>query len=390
MGKNVTTFIVPILPYLLEVRNHVDPHDTQRLSYQILTLHGAVSCVSGFTIGQIADRFQSRKTPLIIGLGLAFVGTALLASATHLSGVFIGRFLQAIGGSTAWLIGFATLRDTIEAKDVGKTFGLVNSFSCAGALTGPAMAGFLLEVAGYWAAWGTVLGVLMLDIIMRMVMLESPKRKKKLTSAVVGNGLQAPQAETANTDEHSAMLGGARPQSYDSNTYQSGGSKRINDTMSTMSLYRTILSQPRVIVGLLCYTAHSSLMASYSTTIPTHVKETFGWGSLPTGILFSLLQTPCIVLSPVSGWLRDKVGTRSPTTVGFLLLAPLIWLLGAADQPQFPWASTKEHAKTTYTLMVAAIGCVQNLLSTVGAIEITCKRIFPLLRSGDKTRLTDL
>ncbi|KAK9777649.1 putative Major facilitator superfamily domain-containing protein [Seiridium cardinale] len=235
-------FIVPILPYFLEVRNHVDPHDTQRLSYQILTLHGAVSCVSGFTIGQIADRFKSRKTPLIIGLGLAFVGAALLASATHLSGVFIGRFLQAIGGSTTWLIGFATLRDTIEAKDVGNTFGLVNSFSCAGALTGPAMAGSLLEVAGSWAAWGTVLGVLMLEIIMRMVMLESPTRKSKLTSAVVGNGSQAPQAETANTDEHSALLVGARPQSYDSNIYQSGGLKRINDTISTMSLYRTILS----------------------------------------------------------------------------------------------------------------------------------------------------
>lgn len=81
-------------------------------------------------------------------------------------GVFIGRLLQAVGSTTAWIVGFATLRDTIELKDIGKTFGLVNSFVGAGSRSGPAVAGILLKLIGYLGTWGVVLLVILLDIVM--------------------------------------------------------------------------------------------------------------------------------------------------------------------------------------------------------------------------------
>ena len=64
---------------------------------------------------------------------------------------------------------------------MGKTFGLVNSFVCTGALTGPAVAGFLLQLTGYWPTWSVVLVILALDITMRPVMIENSKNNVNST-----------------------------------------------------------------------------------------------------------------------------------------------------------------------------------------------------------------
>ncbi|KAE8382967.1 major facilitator superfamily domain-containing protein [Aspergillus bertholletiae] len=366
-------FVVPILPYILEDRNHVEPSDTQRLTYQVLTIYGAVAVVSGLLIGHWADRINSRRAPLILGLGVALVGTIVLATSTKLPGLFIGRTLQAIGGTTAWIVGYATLRDTIEAKDMGKTFGLVNSFVSAGALSGPAVAGSLLELAGYWVTWSVVLVLLLLDIVMRFIMIEKRSKKANTGSGERGalhDDTQDPgnaRSESEQIDsptENTALLA-ASPEQLRRPI------KKLQN-VSAASFYRIILGQPRVVVALLSYMTHSSLVASYNTTLPTHVRQTFEWGSLSTGLLFVGLQAPAIVFSPICGWLRDRVGTRVPTAVGFLLLAPLLWLLGITDQAHHHWVGSTDQASRLYVVSIITIGCVQNLLTSVGTIEITC------------------
>ena len=278
-------------------------------------------------------------------------------------GLFIGRILQAIGATAAWIVGYATLRDTISGEDMGKTFGLVNSFVGVGALSGPAVAGFLLQLTGYWPTWTVVLVILMLDIMMRLVMIENPKKEN---SKPTGNH-NKPSDNTEASEESALLAGSSAAPGYNSTT--NGADTAQKGDISITSFYRIILSQPRVLVGLSCYMLHSSILASYNTTIPTHVRNTFGWGSLPTGMLFMGLQIPSIILSPISGWARDKVGTRLPTGTGFLLLAPLLWLLGAAH-----WVGSKDTAKIVYIITIISIGCVSNLLTSVGTIEITCKQ----------------
>jgi MFS family permease len=289
--------------------------------------------------------------------------------------VFIGRALQAIGSTTTFIVGYATLRDTIDAENIGKSLGLLNSFQSAGALSGPAMAGILLELAGYWVTWGTVLLVILLNLIMRFAMIEKSQRgPRRVDIGPRHRGISTSQTPEPPTvpevgNSNSTLLSGAPAQSYGSTGGSDGNLNR--KSISAASFYKVTLIQPRVIVGLGSYIAHGSLVSSYSTTIPTHVKGAFGWGSLSIGILFATLQVPNLVLSPIYGWIRDRVGTRLPVTLGFQLLALLIWLLGAADQGQYPWAVSEDSAKTTYAIAVFGIGCFQPLLSGVGTIEIT-------------------
>jgi MFS family permease len=226
-------------------------------------------------------------------------------------------------------MGFATLRESIDAKNIGKTVGLVSSFVSAGSLSGPALAGVLFDLAGYSVTWGFLLFIIMSNIIMRLVMIEKPRKGAERCGAPGDPTQQLRTEQEGVNDTTTSLLSSTPTQSYSSTWYR--GNNVNKESVSILSFYKIVLSQRRVIVSLGCYITHSSLLASYSTTIPTHVKRTFGWGSLPAGLVLTAQQAPNILLGPISGLVRDKVGTRFPTGIGFLLLAPLLWLLGAAD-----------------------------------------------------------
>ncbi|KAJ5937810.1 hypothetical protein N7454_004152 [Penicillium verhagenii] len=323
-------FIVPILPYMVEKRNHIDPSKTQEVTYLLLMCYALVSTISSIFIGHLADKFHSRKGPLIFSLVLTLIGTVALAVSRNLAGMFIGRILQAIGGTAAWIVGFATLRDSIDSKHIGKTFGIVRSCVSLGALAGPAVSGVLLELTGYWITWGSILLILAIDVVMRLLMVEKRSQAPKSNTVDNENGEESHDPESG--DETSPLLSDNVEQSSDSRL--DDGRKDTN--VQVESFFRVICLQPRVITALLCSVVYTAILASYSTTIPLHVKDAFGWGSLQTGLLFMGLEGPIILASPLYGWLRDRVGTRLPATLGFGLLAPLLWLVGAADQKGIP------------------------------------------------------
>lgn len=298
--------------------------------------------------------------------------------------IVLGRAFQSIGGTMAWAYGYATLRDSIRPEDIGKAFGLVHGCVSAGLLLGPSISGILLETTGYWFTWSVSLAVLALDIVMRLVMIEKPKEDfsrevDRETTISISSNIEG------GNGERTALLSGSHTQSDNTPTGDTLSSAKTGNASqdhasqahsSRAQFFYLIFAQPRVIVGLLSYMVFASLLSSYETTIPIYVKRTFNWGSLQAGLLFIGVQGPALVLAPLCGLVRDKVGTRVLTGFGFILLAPLLWFLGAADQTQFPWAHTEHTSKITYLLAIVGIGCTQNLLAGVGPIEITCKDAF--------------
>ncbi|EFQ97155.1 hypothetical protein MGYG_00198 [Nannizzia gypsea CBS 118893] len=362
-------FVIPILPYILEKRNNVDPKDTQQLTYLILTAYGATAVVSGPVIGQLTDRFKYPKLILATGLGIAFLGTSILATSTNLINVFIGRIVQAVGSTVSQVVGHATLNDVVKPQNMGMILGLVNVFISAGAFSGPAVSGFMLEYFGYWKTWRIVFGILSLDIVLRLLMIEHPKIKDKRKRA------KAKDDESRNADsltegvnEYTSLIANASKTPYSL-------AKAIRDMKegctSMFSFYWILLSQPMILIGLVSYMTRSSLMASFNTTLPTHVRDMFGWGSFPAGMMFVALQAPGMVLDPLFGWIRRRGGNKVLTGLGFILLAPLLWLLGAVNQKWLPWSGSEDTVKLVYVIVIICIGCIQNLPASVGAAEIT-------------------
>lgn len=131
----------------------------------------------------------------------------------------------------------------------------------------------------------------------------------------------------------------------------------------------------RFLTAQYSYMLYSILLSSLEATLPLHVQDVFGWGSLGAGMMFLGVQAPGIVLSPVFGWLRDRVGTRHPTWIAFAALTPDMWLLGTPGDARFPWAMGK-RGQAVYTTSIVFIGVFSSLLNGIGLMESKCKHLY--------------
>lgn len=175
--------------------------------------------------------------------------------------LFAGCILQGISGSATWIVGSATMTDHVEVENLGKLYGLSMSFVSAGVGAGPAIAGTILELAGYWPAWSIPLGLLVLDIIMRGIMIEGPKPSSNYRNPATIDSL----GTTVSNRETSA-----RPVDHIF-TNRPSNSSSITETHHEVTLkpgfYKIMMSDARVIAGLSNTILSVSLLASFDATL---------------------------------------------------------------------------------------------------------------------------
>ncbi|KAJ5122701.1 Major facilitator superfamily domain general substrate transporter, partial [Penicillium atrosanguineum] len=244
-------------------------------------------------------------------------------SGEHLAGLFVGRLFQSIVSNGLFIVSLAALAENLGPEHMGKIAKLLSTLSAAGTFAGPVIAAFLFGFGKYWTAWAGAFTFLVVDIIMRLLMIEKPSH---------------------NTDS-------GKPKS------QNEASSEPAVTVTKVQgwrFYVFLLQQPRFSAGFFCYFVFYLLIASFQTTFAILLRAVLGWGVFPVGLLFAALQGPGMILSPLMGWLKNREGSRTPITLGFLSLAPVLWLLGAAGDGRFPWAT---------------IGSLICLLKGVGTME---------------------
>lgn len=332
-------FLVPILPYMLEQRLHVDPSETQRFTSISLALNGLSSVFGGPLIGHFADKAHDRRTPLLIALFGCILGTGMVACANSLLMLFAGRVLQGISGSGAWIVGLATAADTVSEDDIGKVMGFIMSCVNAGIVTGPTVSGLILETAGYWLTWSVPVVILIIDIVARLLMIETPRNSN------------------AKGTETESLLSPQDPQHLP----------------VERNFWRVMLTNSRVITAFLICVWGASLNTSLSATIPLYVQRTFEWGPARTGQLFLLLAVPGLIIGPLVGWLRDRVGTRLPATITIGLQSMTLALLGLVTLAHIEGDGVDKQDQAYYVTCIIMLGLIKPGLDGNAPVELTCE-----------------
>ncbi|KNG81814.1 putative MFS transporter [Aspergillus nomiae NRRL 13137] len=362
------SFIVPILQQMLEDRLHLDPSKTQTYTSAVFTSHALVCFFSGPIIAAWADSVPSRKGPLLVSLGGEIVGTIVVAAATSLPVLLFGRIIQGIAGNAAWIIGFATVADLVEDEQRSRVFTTTSMFFMSGLVVGPATSGILIKLVGYWPTWLTAIALLVFDMMMRLVMIESPLR---LTRDV-----KETTSDPSISDETSDLLPGNSPgpcRQEDTPWQEGDPASCLSGTTesSTQSFYKVILSNPRALTALACHAFNALILVSFDTTLPLYVTRAFGWDSSRTSMMFMELQLPAILLSPFAGWMKDRIGTSGPTCLGFLATAFLLWVLGTCGPDGLPFIGSGERGQAVYMASMLGLGFARPLLTGCGVIEMT-------------------
>ncbi|TKA33326.1 hypothetical protein B0A50_00879 [Salinomyces thailandicus] len=377
--------VVPVLPFALTTRSDIDPDSVQTWISIFLAVYGAALLFASPFAGWFADRSQSRRVPLLLGLLALGGSTAMLCVGSSIGVLAAGRVLQGVSAAVVWVVGLALLVDTVGSEGIGQAMGYVGLSMSLAILVAPLLGGVVFDLAGYYAVFAMAFGLIVLDVILRLIMIEKKAALKWLPAVEVD---ESPKQETQQTTEegvHSASREDGLDiemepaeqvqETADRETKLQKTCSRPGDDIlpqqTPTALKRLanrlpavvyLLSSRRVLSAIWCCMIQSALLTSFDAILPIFVRDTFHWNALGAGLIF----LPIVVVSffgPLVGWATDKFGPRWFATVGFIACCPFIILLRLVDHNSL-------QQKVLLCALLALFGLGQTITLTPMMAEI--------------------
>lgn len=129
--------------------------------------------------GYVADRTSSRRLPLLSGLLMLCGATILLCVGTSIATLIVGRMLQGASAAIVWTVGLALIVDTCP-DDVATAMGYVSVGMSLAVLIAPLLGGVVFAQGGYYDVFAMCFGLIALDIMLRLLLVEKKIAKKWL------------------------------------------------------------------------------------------------------------------------------------------------------------------------------------------------------------------
>lgn len=321
--------LVPVTPTALKDRVGLPEHSIQGWNSILLALYAAAQLSFAPVVGYIADRAESRRWPLLFGLIALGLATALLCVGTHIALWIVGRLFQGAAAAIVWTAGLALMVDTVGKDGLGQAIGYVSMAISVGTLGGPLLGGVVYQNGGYYAVFGLAFGLIGLDIVLRLLLIEkrhavkwlAPEPKQLSPSEPTSTANEAGSSEIS-------LTSGPAPDTYPLDLQ--GISKPLSKPPAPSPLGRVtiLLSSPRLVVSLWGYFVISLVLASFDSVLPLFVQDTFGWKQSGQGLIFIPLMVPHLV-DPITGWVIDRFprSCRYFTAAAFFCALPVMVLL---------------------------------------------------------------
>ncbi|KAF7947080.1 uncharacterized protein EAE97_004329 [Botrytis byssoidea] len=326
--------IVPVVPFSLTTRAGVHESSVQSWISVLLAVYGAALLIGSPISGWYADHSSSRRLPLLIGL-VAMVGsTVMLCLAKSVALLIVGRIFGGLSAAIVWTVGLALLVDTVGQAEIGEILGYVSLSMTLGILVAPLLGGIVYEKAGYYAVFYMAFGLLVLDILLRLILIEKKMARQWLDDEVPNSGSSSDLTISPNRNEDAIVTDARNKNVTNTDEEKAAQSKPLGTTeaaptslpqISKWPAMFTLLKSRRLCAGLWGCVVQASLMSSFDAVIPLFVQDTFHWDSVGAGLVFLALMVPNFA-APAVGWACDRYGPRWPCVAGFCFAVPF-WIL---------------------------------------------------------------
>ncbi|KAH8720400.1 putative MFS-type transporter C18.02 [Beauveria bassiana] len=326
--------VVPVIPFTLESRIGVASNKVQ---YWV-SVSLAVFAVSLFTSspfwGWMADKYQNRRVPMLVGLLWLLAATLLLCFSSNIAMLLIARILQGLSAAMTWSVGLALLIDSVDKNHVGRAAGWTSTALTLGILLGPLVGGIVYDRAGNYAVFGICFGLIGIDIVLRLMIIEVKDARKWIseesvsmttpeTAAEMTAGESSAEQDASATDptsptrQTSIEPSGVEEGAGGNTRRRSKGAFSIGGQNGMLGL----LKKRRMLCALFGVIIQSATQTSFDAIMPLQVHDVFHWNAIGGGLIFLPIVLPTF-LGPLFGGLSDKYGPRWFTAGGFLFSVP--------------------------------------------------------------------
>ncbi|KAH7357555.1 MFS transporter-like protein [Pyrenochaeta sp. MPI-SDFR-AT-0127] len=319
--------IVPVIPFAIQARSHVESDRVQYWVSVLVAIYGASLLAFSPICGWLADRGTSRRSPLLLGL-FALLGSTVLLNVGNSTGILIvGRILQGASAAVVWVVGLALLADTVPQERLATATGWLSLGMSLGILLSPLLGGVVYDNAGYNAVFGMAYGLIGLDIILRLLLVEKKVAarwnldtagRRPMSSTDVPNDAVEAVHQVSDAEKGGPVELNRSQRNVPASGPDTPPRQRRRDRLPPVL---SLLYSRRLLAALFCSLIQAALITSFDSVLTIHAAKIFHWKSTGAALLFLPLVIPTF-LAPLFGWLSDRYGGRYFVVVGFLFACP--------------------------------------------------------------------
>ncbi len=293
------------------------------------------------SIGRWGD-LVGRRRVFMQGQLLFVIGTILCAAAVDIPWLVGFRIVQAVGSAMMMGIGIAIITETWPAAQRGMALGIASGCIASGAIAGPLIGGFLLEMLNWrWLfLFNVPIGLFSLLVVWRVVpnLLPSSKGERfDIAGALaIGGALLCFSLALTLGQElgyRSLWIQGLLVAAL---LFTAGFiwiERRVAHPMIDLRLFRDRAFAVNMLSALVIFAAISGVMV----VVPFYLEFVLGVSQRMMGMLLAALPLAYVSSTPLSGILSDRIGTRPMIGIGLGLTALGMGLTAQLDVDSSLW-----------------------------------------------------
>ena len=326
------------------------------------------------TMGWVGDVLGRRKI-FTMGFLVFTLGIALGALSQTIIQLIMARVVQAVGASMILSNTHAMVTAAFLTEERGKAIGILVAVVGLGAGIGPLIGGVLLDALDWRALFYTRLPIGLLGAGLTWFALPKDIRdKRKLNIDYLGAiALLGTLAAFLLMVNQGGRLGFSSPL-----VIAMGGlalvlfpvlilvERKASRPIFELSLFKDHTYARGLSVLMIHYMAQGSIMF----LTPFYFINSLGYSAPKMGLFLTAHPLMRLFVSPLSGWLSDKVGYRLPVSLGLMLVAGGMFMFSRQGVVAPEWA-------LVLSLVIAGVGTALFDAPTISSImgSVTSDRL---------------
>ena len=220
----------------------------------------------------------------------------------------------------------------------------------------PAIGGSLYNFAGI--AWVAVLaiGILVVDFIMRILVIEKKDACKYFEDQDPYHVPNKSRKRLVNSEEQTPLS----PNHDKDHVFEIVPPK--NPILAKAPIL-CCLQSSSMVTSLAVIFWQAILLSTFDATIPIHARDLFGFNSFTSGLMLVPAGAAVCFCGPIAGWGVDRFGTKLVSTIGCTIAAVGLVLLRIPE----PRHDTREMMLYVLFLVISGIGAA--IIETPGIVE---------------------
>ncbi len=277
-----------------------------------------------------------RKRVYIVGFALFTVGLILCSLSQSVVQLILARVVQGVGAAMTIALSMAIVTAAFRDHERGKALGILGAVVSTGLLIGPVLGGFLLDIFDWRSVFYTRVPIGVVGIVMAWVLLREQRdtdvhiKFDLLGSATLFGGLSC-LLLLVNIGGKSSFIS---PQTGVLATCMVillvlfvVVERKTDQPTVDLSLFRNrLFASGNISLGIMSIAIITTVFL-----MPFYLIDGLGYSASKAGLLMAAVPAVTFIVSPLSGWLSDKIGTSLLRIVGVVLVCLALFLLSRLD-----------------------------------------------------------